>query len=136
MNEVGKQVMGAALTHLVREGYYDPCVAVLYDGDEVEYLYPRFQNEDERRDAFKKVNEYITDSGAVAAILVMETWHIPKGTREGEKQEALMMLLKSHGMSRVEAFPFRREGDEIKFEEKITTSAQRDTMLTAFQSTH
>lgn len=129
--DVSRSILANAALQLMEEGYFDPCVAVLYPDERVEFLYPRYKNADQRDEAFSKTNQYITETGAVGAVLVMETWFTPKG--ETVQKEALLVLRQAFGFSELEAFPFERDAEgHGLITEKITSRPEKNGLLFAF----
>lgn len=133
LDQIGTKMSDIAREHLEQEGYYDPAIVVLYEDGRQEFLYPRYQNEKERQEAFEKVNRYLVDTEAVGIVLLMETWFFPKDSTA--REEALLMLKQGWGISEYETWTFGRGPDEeVQWKDHHGPGVKHTTMMiTAFK---
>ena len=135
LDEVAGELEPIAKEQVETEGFFNPVVVLIYEDKRREYLYPRFTSEDQRQEAFEKVNRHISDTGALGAVLLMETWFYPKNTTG--KQDALFLTKRAWGINEFEAWSFERRGEKIEWLEHMGPRQKgSDMLITAFREMH
>jgi hypothetical protein len=121
----------------VREdGKVHPVCVVLYEDGRKEFLYPRWQDEDQKTEAFSVMNQHIKDTEADAAVLLLETVFRPKVGSELPQARALFMTKRAFGFKEFEAVLFEVE-DEVEWKGEMGPSGDYvDHWITAFEEVH
>jgi len=118
-------------------------ILVTSDGERVEFLYPDFTTREEQSEAFEKVNAYITESGALGALSIIESWWVWKDDLVEEAEipdnpkrvEVLVFCIQSHGFGEYYLHMFHRDnGGKIVWDEMIGPEGDFiDDHITAFR---
>lgn len=131
LDKLSKNLGSNATVRLLEEGSQDPVVGILYEGDRVEFLYPKYKNQKERKEAFDKLNQYIRDTDGIGCVMVMESWFTSKG--ETVRKEALITLAHGPGVNVLSGFSFiRDEKGRPVINERLGPETPRNSLIDAF----
>lgn len=134
MDELSEKLMAAGKRAIEEEGELDPVVAVVYLDGRVEFLYPKFTNQEARVEAFDKVNKFIRDTDGAGVVLLVDTIFEPR--QGGESLEALLTQKRSIWIKEFHGFVYVR-GKDGRFkewkEEVGPAPILRDNLITVFR---
>ena len=136
LDRVADNLTPIAKEQLETEGHFDPVVVLVYPDDRKEFLYPRYQNEAQRREAFEKVNKHIRDTEALGVVLMMETWFFPKDST-GPPKDSLLLMKRAWGINEYEAWTYQLNDEEVEWGNHIGPEPKTsDMLITAFKEMH